>query len=126
MLEVNLSEVVAEVTALFQRYEKALVENDVQALSGFFWDSPHTVRYGVAENLYGADQIRAFRSASGKPPVRLLSNTRITTFGRDHAVANTEFRRDTGTACGRQSQTWVRMSEGWRIVSAHVSIVELK
>lgn len=124
MQQVNLPDVLAEVTAAFRRYEQALVTNDVAVLDELFWRSPHTVRYGVAENLYGWEQIAAFRSA--RSPVglaRILQNTVITTYGRDLATANTEFRRETTTKTGRQSQTWVRMQEGWRIVSAHVSLI---
>ena len=124
MPELNLPEVVAEVSAAFQGYEKALMENDVAALNGFFWNSAHTLRYGVGENLYGLDQIKSYRSAS-RAPARRLANTRITTFGRDFAVANTEFYRENSKRCGRQSQTWLRMPEGWRIVCAHVSIIDL-
>jgi hypothetical protein len=124
MPEVNLPDVLAEVSAAFQGYEKALMANDVAALNGFFWNSAHTLRYGVGENLYSFDQICSFRSAS-RAPARRIANTRITTFGRDFAVANTEFYRENSKRCGRQSQAWVRMPEGWRIVSAHVSIIDL-
>jgi hypothetical protein len=124
MPEVNLPDVLAEVSAAFQGYEKALMANDAAALNGFFWNSAHTLRYGVGENLYGFDQICSFRSAS-RAPARRIANTRITTFGRDFAVANTEFYRENSKRCGRQSQAWVRMPEGWRIVSAHVSIIDL-
>jgi hypothetical protein len=128
MPELNLPDVVAEVSAAFQGYEKALMANDVAALNGFFWNSAHTLRYGVGENLYGFDQICSFRSAS-RAPARRIANTRITTFGRDFAVANTEFHRENfgsnSKRVGRQSQTWVRMPIGWRIVSAHVSIIDL-
>lgn len=124
MQQVNLPDVLAEVTAAFRRYEQALVSNDVAVLDELFWRSPHTVRYGVAENLYGWEQIAAFRSArSPSGLARSLQNTVITTYGRDLATANTEFRRETTTKNGRQSQTWVRMQEGWRIVSAHVSLI---
>ncbi len=124
MLAVNLPEVVAEVSAAFQRYEQALVTNDVEALDELFWRSPHTLRYGVAENLYGWEQIASFRAARSPAGLaRTLQNTVITTYGRDMATANTEFRRETTTKTGRQSQTWVRMQEGWRIVSAHVSLI---
>ncbi len=124
MLAVNLPEVVAEVSAAFQRYEQALVSNDVEALDELFWRSPHTLRYGVAENLYGWEQIASFRAARSPAGLaRTLQNTVITTYGRDMATANTEFRRETTTKTGRQSQTWVRMPEGWRIVAAHVSLI---
>jgi hypothetical protein len=124
MAEVNLPEVVAEVRAAFEGYEKALMANDVAALNGYFWNSPHTLRYGVGEILHGFEQIKSFRSAS-RAPARRLENTRITAFGRDHAVANTEFYRENAQRRGRQSQTWVRMPEGWRIVCAHVSMIDL-
>jgi hypothetical protein len=124
MPELDLPDVVAEVSAEFQGYEKALMANDVAALNAFFWNSAQTLRYGVGENLYSFDAITKFRSAS-RAPARRLANTRITTFGRDFAVANTEFYRENSKRCGRQSQTWVRMPEGWRIVAAHVSIIDL-
>jgi hypothetical protein len=119
---INDPDVVAEVTAAFQRYEQALVGNDVATLDELFWNSPHTLRFGLFENLYGYDAIAGFRS--GRPNIdlsRTLENTIVTTYGRDFATANTEFaRKDSGRA-GRQSHTWVRMPEGWRIVAAHVS-----
>lgn len=124
MLPVNLPEIVAEVTAAFERYEQALVTNDVTVLDELFWRSPHTLRYGVGEILYGWEQIASFRS--GRSPVglaRTRQNIVITTYGRDFATANTEFRRDSTPKVGRQSQTWVRMPEGWRIVAAHVSLM---
>ncbi|MEJ0068545.1 MAG: oxalurate catabolism protein HpxZ [Pseudomonadota bacterium] len=123
-MEINLPEIVAEVTAQFQRYETALVTNDIETLNALFWKSPLTLRYGMAENLYGHDQIAGFRAA--RSPVglaRTTSNTVITTYGRDCATANTEFQRASMPRGGRQSQTWARMPEGWRIVSAHVSII---
>ena len=124
--EINLPDVLAEVSAQFARYEDALVNNRVEVLDELFWTSPLTVRYGATENLYGIDEIRAFRNA--RPSVglaRTLQRTVITTYGRDHATAMTEFFRDGSTRTGRQSQTWVRMPEGWRVVAAHVSVVEL-
>jgi hypothetical protein len=124
MLPINLPDVVAEVAAAFACYEQALVSNDVAALDELFWRSPHTLRYGVGENLYGWDRIAAFRA--GRSPAglaRTLENTVITTYGRDCATANTEFRRVSTQKLGRQSQTWVRMPEGWRIVAAHVSLL---
>ncbi len=124
MLTIKLPEIVAEVTVAFGRYEQALVTNDVEALDELFWRSPHTLRYGVGENLYGWEQIASFRA--GRSPAglaRTLQNTVITTYGRDYATANTEFRRPTTPKLGRQSQTWVRLPEGWRIVAAHVSLM---
>ena len=125
-MHINLPEIVNEVSAVFARYEDALVNNRVEVLDELFWTSPLTVRYGAAENLYGIDEIRAFRNA--RPSVglaRTLRRTVITTYGRDHATAMTEFFRDGSTRTGRQSQTWVRMLEGWRVVAAHVSVVDL-
>jgi len=120
---VNDPAVVAEVAAAFERYEAALLGNDIATLDGLFWNSPLTLRYGVGERLYGYDAIAAFRMARvGGSPQRVLANTIITTFGRDFATANTEFRRAGETRIGRQSQTWVRTANGWRIVSAHVSL----
>ena len=114
----------AEVETAFRRYEQALVVNDVAVLSELFWRSPHTLRYGVAENLHGWEAITAFRQA--RPAVDLdrdLIGTVITTYGRDFATANTEYRRRASGRQGRQSQTWARMPEGWRIVAAHVSFL---
>lgn len=122
-LEINLPEVLAEVSAAFQRYERALVGNDVAVLDELFWDSPLTLRYGVAENLYGVDAIRAFRAARAPQAARELLNTVITTYGRDFASANTEFRRPGQNRGGRQSQTWMRTPQGWRVVCAHVSLM---
>lgn len=121
-METNRPDVVAEVTAAFQRYERALVANDIAVLEELFWKSPLTIRYSLLDNAYGHAQISASRHA--RPPGdfgRTLERTVITTYGRDHATANTEFRRTQSGRAGRQSQTWVRMPEGWRIVSAHVS-----
>lgn len=124
-MEVNIPEVVAEVAALVARYETALVANDVGVLDELFWASPHTVRYGSTENLYGYDAIRAFRAARSPANLqRAVNRTTITTFGRDLATANIEFQRVGATRSGRQSQTWVRMPEGWRVVAAHVSLME--
>jgi Protein of unknown function (DUF3225) len=123
-MEINLPTVVAEVTAAFQRYELALVSNDVAVLDELFWDSPQTLRYGVTENLYGHAAIAAFRQA--RSPLNLdrtLMHTVITTYGTDFATANTEFQRQGSTRPGRQSQTWLRTLDGWRIVSAHVSLL---
>ena len=124
MLEINIPDVVAEVSVAFDRYENALTGNDVAVLDELFWDSPHTLRYGATENLYGYDEIKAFRA--GRPAkglARTLLKTVITTYGRDFATANCEFRRDGGAVPGRQSQTWMRTPQGWRVVSAHVSLL---
>ncbi|QNB08920.1 oxalurate catabolism protein HpxZ [Herbaspirillum frisingense] len=120
--EINLPEVVAEVHQAFQRYEVALTTNQVEVLDELFLDGPHTVRYGATENLVGTEAIRAFRQGrSPKNLMRTLRETVITTYGRDHAVANTEFTREGETRIGRQSHTWLRLAQGWRIVAAHVS-----
>lgn len=123
-MEINLPDVVAEVTAAFERYETALVNNQVDVLDTLFWDSPHTLRYGAGENLYGYDAIRAFRA--GRSPqglARRVLRTAITTYGTDFATANLEFQRDGSDRIGRQSQTWMRTPQGWRVVSAHVSLM---
>jgi len=125
-MDINTPDVLAEVQAVFERYEGALVNNRVEVLDELFWTSPLTVRYGTAENLYGIEEIRAFRQARPAAGLaRALRRTVITTYGRDHATAMTEFVRAGSTKVGRQSQTWVRMPEGWRVVAAHVSVVEL-
>ena len=123
-MQINLPDVLAEVSAAFARYEKALVSNDVAVLDELFWNSPHTLRYGVGENLYGYGEIQAFRA--GRPAVGLareVLRTVITTYGTDFATANIEFRREGAARTGRQSQTWARMPEGWRVVAAHVSLI---
>jgi hypothetical protein len=125
-MDIDLPEVVAEVRAAFEPYERALVSNDVETLDAIFRDDPRTVRYGATENLYGYDEIRKFRA--GRSPVglmRTLSNTVITTYGRDYAVASTLFRRDTAPGkIGRQTQTWVRFADGWHVVVGHVSVID--
>jgi hypothetical protein len=125
-MEINLPAVKAEVEEAFACYEKALMANDVEALQALFWDSPQTIRYGIGENLYGYDEIGAFRAA--RSPVGLMrttSRTVITTYGQDFATASTLFHRETTPAkVGRQMQTWVRTSEGWRVVAAHVSVID--
>jgi hypothetical protein len=124
-MDIDLPDVVAEVRAAFNAYEQALVANDVEALDAMFRDDPRTVRFGSTENLFGYSAIKAFRAA--RSPVglaRTLSNTVITAYGRDLAVASTLFERaSTPGKVGRQMQTWVRFSEGWRVVAAHVSII---
>ena len=125
-MDINLPEVLAEVTAVFERYEDALVANRVDVLDELFWASALTVRYGTAENLLGIEAIRAFRSARSPTGLaRTLHRTVITTYGRDFATAMTEFSRDGNPKIGRQSQTWVRLPEGWRVVAAHVSLIDL-
>jgi hypothetical protein len=112
----------AEVTAAFEQYERALMENDTAALDAMFWDSDGVVRYGVGENLYGAAAIAAFRRArTGGAPPRVLKRVAISTFGSDFGTACTEYLRAGDTVVGRQTQSWVRLPEGWRVVAAHVS-----
>jgi len=123
-MKINLPEVLAELSAAFDRYETALVGNDVEVLDELFWTSPHTIRYGAGENLYGIDEIRAFRNARPATGLaRSLQRTVLTTYGEDFGTAMTEFRREGGQLLGRQSQTWVRQPEGWRVVAAHVSLI---
>ena len=125
-MEINRPDVLAEVTAVFARYEVALITNDVAVLDELFCAAPTTIRYGGAENLYGIEAIRAFRLS--RPPAglqRRLADTVITTYGNDFATASTLFYRDTAPGkVGRQMQTWVRMPEGWRVVAAHVSVID--
>jgi len=124
--EIDLPAVLAEVKAQFERYEKALVSNDVAVLDEMFWTDPRVQRFGVGENLYGIDAIRRFRQSRSPSGLdRVLDQTQIHTFGTDFAVANTEFYRADKSLCGRQSQTWVKLPQGWRVVSAHVSIISL-
>jgi Protein of unknown function (DUF3225) len=125
-MQIDLPDVLAEVTAQFERYEKALVTNNVEDLNELFRGDPRTLRYGIGENLYGHEAITAFRAA--RSPVGLMRRTAqtvITTYGRDTAVASTLFYRETAPGrVGRQMQTWVRFAEGWKIVAAHVSVID--
>ena len=125
-MEIDLPDVVAEVKAAFARYEQALISNDIATLNETFRDDPRTIRYGMAENLYGYAEIMSFRS--GRAPVglaRTLSRTVITTYGRNFATASTLFERTTTPGkIGRQMQTWVKFPDGWRVVAAHVSLIE--
>ncbi|MBR0826437.1 oxalurate catabolism protein HpxZ [Bradyrhizobium manausense] len=125
-MEIDLPDVLADVTAAFERYEKALVSNDVAVLGELFRDDTRTLRYGIGENLYGYEAISGFRAA--RSPVglnRRTAKTVITAYGRDTAVASTLFYRDSLPGkVGRQMQTWVRFPEGWRVVAAHVSIID--
>jgi AtzH-like len=125
-MELDLPEVVAEVTAAFDRYERALVTNDVVTLGALFRNDPRTIRYGIGENLYGFAEIEAFRAARSPAGLtRTLAKTVISTYGRDHAVASTLYNRAaTPGKVGRQMQTWVRFAEGWRVVAAHVSLID--
>ncbi len=124
-MEIDIPEVVAEVTAAFARYEAALTGNDMAVLTELFRDDPRTIRYGIGENLYGAEAIRGFRAARAADNLaRRISQTVITSYGRDMAVASTLFERDSMPGkIGRQMQTWVRFPEGWRVVAAHVSVI---
>ncbi|KGD84355.1 uncharacterized protein DUF3225 [Pantoea sp. PNA 14-12] len=121
---INLPEVLNAVTAAFYRYEKALTGNDIAVLDEMFWHDPRTVRLGAGENLYGIDEIRAFRAARPSAGLdRTLRNTVITTFGDAYAVCSTEFTRAGTEKIGRQQQTWVKFPQGWRIVAAQVSLM---
>lgn len=125
-MEIDRPDVLAEVTAAFDRYEAALISNDVAVLDELFHDDPRTLRYGVGENLYGYAAIRAFRA--GRPAfnlMRTIERTLITTYGTDFAVASIAFTRDSAPGrVGRQMQTWVKFAQGWRIVAAHVSVID--
>jgi len=114
--------ILAEVTAAFYEYERALMADDVPAMDRLFADAPTTVRYGVGEVLYGADEIREFRKGRGGSPQRKLGRVAITTYGDSFATANAEFFRERSDRRGRQSQAWVKFADGWKVVSAHVSI----
>src|SRR5690242_20664411 len=124
-MEINLPDVKAEVEAAFATYEAALISNDIETLQRLFWASDLTIRYGIGENLYGYEEIGAFRAARSPAGLaRTISGTVITTFGRDLATASTLFQRDSVPGkIGRQMQTWVRMPEGWKVVAAHVSLI---
>lgn len=121
---INLPEVVDEVRAVFDRYEAALTANDVRVLEELFWNAPQTTRYGVGENLYGWEEISAFRRARRTGPFRRsLMRITITTYGRNFATANTEYKREGHDRPGRETKTLLRTAQGWRIVSAHVSLL---
>lgn len=125
LAEVDLPEVLAELEAVFERYERALTGNDVEVLDELFWHSPSTLRYGAGENLYGYAEIAAFRARRNpRGLARSIRRRSLSSFGRDVAVANIEFVREGETRIGRQTQTWVRFAEGWRVVAAHVSWME--
>ena len=127
-MDVDLPEVVAEVTAVFNRYEKALLTNDVAVLDDTFRVDPRTIRYGGTEILYGHEEIAAFRAARSPAGLaRAISKTVITTYGRDFAVASTLFHRATMPGkVGRQMQSWVKFPDGWHVVAAHVSVIDEK
>ena len=120
-MHINTPQVLTEVQAVFEGYEQAVIHNDVAVLDELFWNSTLTLRYGIAENLYGFDSIKSFRASRSKGVERTLNNTVITTYGDDFATANTEFQSAGNPRNGRQSQTWIRTTDGWRIVCAHVS-----
>lgn len=123
--EINIPAVLAEITECFYRYEKALIENDVEILDKLFFENEQTIRYGVSEDLYGYKEIESFRkSRSAKGLNRTLKRTSITSYGENMAVTNTEFTRQGESRIGRQSQTWVKFSDGWKIVTAHVSLMK--
>jgi hypothetical protein len=133
MMDLNGPEVVAQVSAAFVAYERALVDNDTQAMNALFWHAPETVRYGIAEIQHGGEAIRLWReSCEPVPASRRLHRTVITTFGNDYATVSTEFTSDATILIGRQMQTWARLDAqaaadpygGWRIVAAHVSLIE--
>ncbi len=125
-MRINDPDVLAELQAAFVAYEAALVGNDVAALDASFWASRLTIRYGGGENLYGHDEIAAFRAARPQAGLdRTLERTVLTTYGRDFGTASTLFRRaGTPDRLGRQMQSWVRFPEGWRVVAAHVSLID--
>ena len=124
-MEIDMPDVVAEVQGAFDRYEQALMSNDVETLDALFRDDPRTIRFGGTENLFGYDQIKAFRAARSPAGLaRTLANTVVTTYGRDFAIASTLFHRATMPGkVGRQTQTWVRFPDGWFVVAAHVSVI---
>ena len=124
-LAINQPLVVEQVTASFYRYEKALTSNDVAVLNELFWDSTHTIRYGLAEQSYGHAAIAAVRAARDPADLaRTLTRVCITTYGEDYATASCEFKRDRSGKFGRQMQTWLRTSAGWRVVAAHVVVFD--
>jgi ketosteroid isomerase-like protein len=125
-MDIDLPEVVAEVRQAFERYEQALVSNDVAALDALFHDDARTIRYGATENLYGYGEIKAFRAARSPAGLtRTLSRTVITTYGREFAVASTLYDRPAAAGkIGRQTQFWVKFPQGWRVVAAHVSLID--
>ena len=122
-IAINDAAILAEVSAAFEAYEVALMTNDIKAMAALFWHSPSTVRYGAGDAQYGIDEIREFRKArAGGSPQRIVIRRSVTTFGSHFAVTNIEFIREDSPSVGRQSQSWIKFSEGWRVVSAHVSL----
>lgn len=127
-MTINDPEVIAELQALYPEYEEALVNNDLEKLVAMFWAGPQVMRFGATENLYGPEELAAFRKS--RPSANLARSVKrrdIVTFGRDFASVTLEFERvtESGIVQGRQSQVWVRMAEGWRIVQAHVSLLPI-
>jgi ketosteroid isomerase-like protein len=123
--QIDRPDVVAEITSVFEAYEAALKRNDAAALNEFFWDDPRALRYGISEHNLGIDEIRRWRNAAPAVPVsRRLRGTLIVTFGADWASVSTEFATDDTPTLGRQTQIWVRFHTGWRIVAAHVSVID--
>jgi hypothetical protein len=121
-MDINDPQVLAEVTAQFDRYQQAIVDNDVAVMNELFWEDALTIRYGIGENLYGHAEIAAYRrTRDPRTAIRVVGRSVVTSYGRDTATTNIEFER--GGRRGRQSQTWIRMPEGWRIVAAHVSLM---
>lgn len=126
-MDINLADIVTEVRAAFDRYEQALMHNDLVVLDELFWDSPHTIRYGIRENLYGIEAIRDFRTSRPNDNLlRDLARTEIVTYGRDFATASTLYRRRASSKTARQMQTWLRTPSGWRVVAAHVSLLDFE
>jgi hypothetical protein len=126
MTTVNDPAVVAEVTDLYLKYEEALSNNNLEVMDSLFWDAAEVVRFGITENLYGGDEIRNFRQNRSNPKIeRKISNLKVVTFGKDAATVTLEFCRIINGVerFGRQSQTWYRFTEGWKVVSAHVSLL---
>ena len=124
-MEINRTEIVAEVTEAFRRYEKALMANDMATLNELFWDSPHTIRYGLAEQAYGHAAIAGVRAARDpKDIARTLNRVVITSYGTEFATASCEYRRNSSGKFGRQMQTWARMADGWHVVAAHVTLFD--
>ena len=122
-MEINNQQTLAEVTRQFNRYQQAIIDNDIPVMNELFWNSALTIRYGTGENLYGHSEIAAYRGARDPRSVaRVIGKSTVTSYGRDAATTNIEFVR--GNRKGRQSQSWVRMPEGWRIVAAHVSYMD--
>ncbi|MEH2333843.1 oxalurate catabolism protein HpxZ [Nostoc sp.] len=126
MTTVNDPTTVTEVTDLYLKYEEALCNNNLEVMDSLFWDASEVVRFGITENLYGSDEIRNFRASRPSPKIeREISNLKVVTFGKDAATVTLEFRRNINGVerFGRQSQTWYRFPEGWKVVSAHVSLL---